>query len=78
MDLARSGRTVPSLAQEFEPTETTIRNCVRQAAIDAGPAVGRTDEGSGRVAGFDAGTSSPQVALWHSICGWFSIEEHLA
>ncbi len=36
VDLARSGRTVASLAQEFEPTETTIRNWVRQAVIDAG------------------------------------------
>jgi transposase len=36
VDLARSGRSVASLAQEFEPTETTIRNWVRQAAIDAG------------------------------------------
>jgi transposase len=36
VDLARSGRTVSSLAQEFEPTETTIRNWVRQAALDSG------------------------------------------
>ena len=36
VELARSGRTVASLAQEFEPTETTIRNWVRQAALDTG------------------------------------------
>ena len=36
LDLARSGRTVGSLAQEFEPTETTIRNWVAQADRDAG------------------------------------------
>jgi transposase len=36
VDLARSGRTVSSLAQEFEPTENTIRNWVRQAALDSG------------------------------------------
>ncbi len=36
VDLARSGRSVASLAQEFEPTETTIRNWVRQAALGAG------------------------------------------
>jgi len=36
VDLARSGRSVASLAQEFEPTETTIRNWVRQAALDDG------------------------------------------
>ena len=26
LDLARAGRTPASLAREFEPTETTIRN----------------------------------------------------
>jgi transposase len=36
LDLVRSGRTVSSLAQEFEPTETTIRNWVAQADRDAG------------------------------------------
>jgi len=36
LDLARAGRTPASLAREFEPTETTIRNWVAQAARDAG------------------------------------------
>jgi len=36
LDLARAGRTPASLAQEFEPTETTIRNWVAQAARAAG------------------------------------------
>jgi len=36
LDLGRAGRTPASLAQEFEPTETTIRNWVAQAARDAG------------------------------------------
>jgi transposase len=36
LDLARGGRTPASLAREFEPTETTIRNWVAQAARDAG------------------------------------------
>ena len=36
LDLVRSGRTISSLAQEFEPTETTIRNWVAQADRDAG------------------------------------------
>jgi len=36
LDLARAGRTPASLAQEFEPTETTIRNWVAQAAREAG------------------------------------------
>ena len=35
LDLARAGRTPSSLAREFEPTETTIRNWVAQAARDA-------------------------------------------
>jgi transposase len=34
--LVRAGRTVSSLAREFEPTETTIRNWVAQADRDAG------------------------------------------
>jgi transposase len=36
LDLARAGRSPASLAREFEPTETTIRNWVAQAARDAG------------------------------------------
>jgi transposase len=36
LDLARAGRTISSLAQEFEPTETTIRNWIAQSGRDAG------------------------------------------
>ncbi len=36
LDLIRAGRTVSSLAREFEPTETTIRNWVAQADRDSG------------------------------------------
>jgi transposase len=36
VDLARAGRNAASLAREFEPTETTIRNWVAQADRDAG------------------------------------------
>jgi len=36
LDLVRAGRTISSLAREFEPTETTIRNWVAQADRDAG------------------------------------------
>jgi len=36
VDLARAGRTVASLAREFEPTENTIRNWIAQADRDAG------------------------------------------
>jgi transposase len=36
IDLARSGRNAASLAREFEPTETTIRNWVAQADRDTG------------------------------------------
>jgi len=34
--LARAGRSPRQLAQEFEPSEQTIRNWIRQAALDAG------------------------------------------
>lgn len=36
VDLARSGRSVDSLAREFEPTAQTIRSWVKQADIDEG------------------------------------------
>ena len=36
VDLARAGRTAASLAREFEPTETSIRNWIAQADRDAG------------------------------------------
>jgi len=36
VDLVRSGRSPGSLAREFEPSEQTIRNWVKQADIDEG------------------------------------------
>jgi transposase len=36
VDLARAGRNAASLAREFEPTETTIRNWIAQADRDTG------------------------------------------
>ena len=36
VELVRAGRTAASLAREFEPTETSIRNWVAQADRDAG------------------------------------------
>ena len=36
VNLARAGRNAASLAREFEPTETTIRNWIAQADRDAG------------------------------------------
>jgi transposase len=36
LDLAHAGRTVASLAREYEPTENTIRNWIAQADRDAG------------------------------------------
>jgi transposase len=46
VELARSGRSVSSLAQEFEPTETTIRHWIAQADRDDGRGDGglTTDE----------------------------------
>lgn len=40
VELARSGRSVPSLAEEFEASRQTITNWIRQAERDAGQ---RTD-----------------------------------
>jgi transposase len=34
--LARSGRSVKELARQYEPSEQTIRNWVRQAELDDG------------------------------------------
>ena len=36
VELARAGRSPGSLAREFEPSEQTIRNWVRQAELDEG------------------------------------------
>jgi transposase len=36
VELARSGRTLSSLAKEFGVTDTTIRNWLRQADLDQG------------------------------------------
>lgn len=36
IDLAREGRTIASLAREFEPSEQSIRNWIKQADLDAG------------------------------------------
>ena len=36
VELARTGRSPGSLAREFEPTEQTIRNWIRQAELDEG------------------------------------------
>ena len=36
VELARAGRSAGSLARQFEPTDQTIRNWVRQADIDEG------------------------------------------
>jgi transposase len=36
LELARAGKPIPELAEQFEPTEQTIRNWVAQADRDAG------------------------------------------
>jgi transposase len=36
VELVRAGRSPKALAQEFEPSEQTIRNWVRQADLDGG------------------------------------------
>lgn len=36
IELARSGRSLPELAREFEPTLQTIQNWVKQADLDDG------------------------------------------
>lgn len=36
LGLIHAGRTPASLAREFEPTENTLRNWLKQAALDAG------------------------------------------
>jgi len=46
IELARAGRTPAELAEEFEPTEQTIRNWIKQADRDDGKSADRlsTDE----------------------------------
>ena len=38
VELVRAGRSPGSLAREFEPSQQTIRNWVKQADLDEGPA----------------------------------------
>ena len=40
VELVRAGRSIRGLAQEFEPSEQTIRNWIKQADLDEGT---RTD-----------------------------------
>ena len=42
--LQRSGRSIRSLAREFEPSEQVIRNWVKQDAIEAGERDGLSTE----------------------------------
>ena len=44
LELARRGRTAWDLAQEFEPTATTIRSWITQAGIDAAEVGGATTD----------------------------------
>jgi transposase len=48
LELARSGRSVSSLAKEFEPAEKTIREWVRQAELEETGAA-RPDEKDRRI-----------------------------
>ena len=36
IELARAGRSAKELAREFEPSEQTIRNWIKQADLDSG------------------------------------------
>lgn len=36
VELARAGRSAKALAREFEPSEQTIRNWIKQADLDTG------------------------------------------
>lgn len=42
VELARAGRSVSELAEEFEPTGQTIRNWIRQADVEDGLRSGGT------------------------------------
>ena len=60
VELVRSGRSAAELAQEFEPSEDSIRNRVRRADLDErrrddGPT---TDEKEETLAGIGVGVSS--------------------
>lgn len=44
IELVRAGRSPRELAEEFEPTETTIRHWVQQAEVDEGRRDGVTTD----------------------------------
>ena len=56
VELARAGRSPQALAQEFEPSEQTIRNWIRQADLDTGRCSdGLTTEEHAELRRFEAG-----------------------
>lgn len=44
VELVKAGRTARSLAEEFQVTDTTVRNWVRQGEIDEGVSQGGTTD----------------------------------
>lgn len=50
LSLARIGRSAEQLAAEFEPSEQTIRNWIRQERIDTGEQPGMTSDDKSELA----------------------------
>ena len=59
VELVRAGRSPGSLAREFEPSEQTIRNWVKQGGPGRGPPQRRADDRSApRAAASEAGSQA--------------------
>ncbi len=69
VELARNGRTPKELAEEFEPTQTTIRNWLKQADRDEGASSDgpTTEDGlvvfEGSKASMETVSSAPDAVL---------------
>ena len=66
VELVRAGRSARSLAREFEPSEQTIRNWVKQADLHEGRrSDGLTTEAPPRAAASEAGSQAAADGARH-------------
>jgi transposase InsO family protein len=66
VELVRSGRSPKALAQEFEPSEQTIRNWVKQADLDSTLACELLDRRRFR------SQAEARMAIFDWIEGWYN------
>lgn len=78
VELHRSGRSIASLAREFEPSEQVIRNWVKQTAIDAGEREGLTSDEQAELARLrrEVRVLREEREILKKAAAWFARETH--